>query len=133
MTEEVGKRPVSLPSLVKAREEFNTLFEQSLRAKLSDILSDISERYGISQSELSALYLVKETRNGLKQIADLCQAKVANGKQCSRRHLPDKQYCGSHINAQPFGTITTPTTPITTEPVTPQVKQRITLKKKVPD
>jgi len=34
-----------------------------------------------------------------------CQARIANGRQCSRKKQKDSDFCGSHLHNQPFGRI----------------------------
>jgi hypothetical protein len=117
MDSDVGEKPVSLPSLVKIREELMKLIEDNTRAQLLEVLSDISENYGIARNELVQKYLTVQTKSGIKSISDLCIAKVASGKQCSRRHREDSVFCGSHVDTQPFGVVSTDSTPATTRVV----------------
>ena len=105
MSSEIGEKPVSLPSIVKIRQELDQLVEDNTKAKLLTILSDIAEKYNLSHNELVNRYMTVETSTGHKPVSELCMAKVANGRQCSRRHRKGEDFCGSHLASQPFGTI----------------------------
>ena len=41
------------------------------------------------------------------ELKNRCVAKLSNGGQCSRQSLKDGTLCGSHLNVQPYGMIST--------------------------
>lgn len=111
---DIGETPVSLPSLIEINNELQNLTNDAIKTKLTQILADISDHYGIARNELMTRYMsesfsstetpVKKQRKALPT-SDRCIAKIASGEQCSRRHKPDSQYCGSHVASRPFGEI----------------------------
>lgn len=121
---EIGKIPVALPALTKINDELNKMVKTLATNQIRNVLSDISDKYGIAKNELFARYLsadlsielAKDTNTDgsteqqkgkrvRKAIADedRCLAKISNGTRCSRRRKDENLYCGSHMTARPFG------------------------------
>lgn len=48
----------------------------------------------------------RERNRNVVDAVDKCCAKRATGVQCSRKHLPDDMYCGTHKKNRPYGEIT---------------------------
>lgn len=121
---EIGKIPVALPALTKINDELNKMVKTLATSQLRNVLSDISDKYGIAKNELFARYLstelsldlakengengsveITKSRRTRKAIAseDRCLAKISNGTRCSRRKKDGNVYCGSHLTSRPFG------------------------------
>lgn len=115
----IGKTPMALPSLTKITREFEKRVKEETTKTLRNVLSDISEKYGIAQNELFSNYLSdeividsivtdskpKRTKKSVPD-TDQCTALVSNGLRCSRRRKEGALYCGSHIVSRSFGEIT---------------------------
>jgi len=125
---DVGKLPVTLPSISKINEDLNNIIKTVTTSKLRNILSDISEKYGIAKNELYTQYLnqdfdfddiekdstyththththkIRKTRKEIPS-DQRCLAKISSNTRCSRRKKPDSNYCGSHVSSRPNGEI----------------------------
>lgn len=115
---EIGKLPVSLPSIVKINNELAEVIVNSIKDDRRVILNDIAERYQIKRNELFELYAkidinvanitkqIKPKRNRKEvPIKERCYAKTSNGKQCSRRKNKEN-FCGGHYGSRPYGEFT---------------------------
>lgn len=76
------------------------------------ILEDISTKYNLNKEELIENYLsvnINSNSNILSKKkkpldeCELCYAKKQDGERCTRRHKPNSDFCGKHINNQKFG------------------------------
>jgi len=60
--------------------------------------------YDYSKMSINKEDLQKRTRvKNVVPHCDLCIAKIADGKQCTRRKGEDSTFCGTHIKGQPYG------------------------------
>lgn len=90
----------------------NTMFNK----KLKEILLNISEKYSIDEGQLLDSYLDNNISNNetssvaskKKKIKktntiDLCVARKADGRQCSRKKKNTNEYCGKHSSNLKYG------------------------------
>jgi len=71
--------------------------------KLSEFLQFIYdyETINISKDDFQKRKRIKNT----VPLYDRCNARRANGEQCSRRKKVNEDYCGTHLKGQPHGVI----------------------------
>ena len=75
----------------------------SEKEKMSDLLRHIYdyERLQFDKEDLNKRKRVKNT----VPVTNRCNAKRANGEQCTRRRKNDSEYCGTHCKGTPHGLI----------------------------
>ena len=98
----------------KKLELYITSFKDSLRNKISELelndktkVNDLLEHiYDYQRLTLSKDDLIKRKRikNSIP-INNRCNAKRANGEQCTRRRKEDCEFCGTHVKGTPHGFI----------------------------
>ena len=102
--------------LNKKVEVYVTKFKDDLRDKIASMeLADKSvavelvdyvynyERLLLAKDDFSKRRRVKNSIPG----ANRCNAKRANGEQCTRRRKEECEFCGTHFKGAPHGLITT--------------------------
>ena len=109
--------------LNKKIELYVTQFKDDLRTKITELCFD--EKSKVNELieyvyEYERLNFVKDDfvkRKRVKNsIPDLnrCNAKRANGEQCTRRRKEQCEFCGTHFKGAPHGLITSGTNPTDT-------------------
>ena len=109
--------------LNKKSELYVTQFKDDLRTKITGLCFD--EKSKVNELieyvyEYERLNFVKDDfvkRKRVKNsIPDLnrCNAKRANGEQCTRRRKEQCEFCGTHFKGAPHGLITSGANPIDT-------------------
>jgi hypothetical protein len=98
----------------KKLEVYVTSFKDSLRNKISELdlndktkVNDLLEHiYDYERLTLSKDDLIKRKRikNSIP-INNRCNAKRANGEQCTRRRKDECEFCGTHVKGTPHGFI----------------------------
>jgi len=96
----------------KKVEVYVTSFKDSVRNKISELelddkskVNDLLEHiYDYERLVLSKDDLVKRKRikNSIP-INNRCNAKRANGEQCTRRRKDNCEFCGTHVKGTPHG------------------------------
>ena len=93
------------------------VLENGINYHIKEILTAISEEYGIPYEELENKYIKtidnidnlmdKKKRKKNKQLekCELCMAKKADRQQCTRRRKGNSEYCGKHQNNLKFGRV----------------------------
>ena len=98
----------------KKLEGYVTSFKDSIRNKISELdlddkikINDLLEHvYDYERLVLSKDDLIKRKRikNSIP-INNRCNAKRANGEQCTRRRKDECEFCGTHVKGTPHGFI----------------------------
>jgi hypothetical protein len=100
--------------LNKVIEKYITTFKDEIKAKTIDI--DFENKQKVNELlefvyDYDRLTLTKEDFVKRKRIKNAipslnrCNAKRANGEQCTRRRKDDCEYCGTHSKGTPHGLI----------------------------
>jgi hypothetical protein len=100
--------------LNKLIEKYVTTFKDEIKAKTIDI--DFENKQKVNELlefvyDYDRLTLTKEDFVKRKRIKNAipslnrCNAKRANGEQCTRRRKDDCEYCGTHSKGTPHGLI----------------------------
>jgi len=98
--------------LNKKIETYVTSFKDSIRNKVSEI--DFQEKNKVNEMlefiyDYERLSLIKDDLIKRKRIKNSipvnnrCNAKRANGEQCTRRRKSKCDYCGTHVKGTPHG------------------------------
>jgi hypothetical protein len=98
--------------LNKKIETYITSFKDSIRNKVNDL--DFQEKNKVNEVlefiyDYERLSLIKDDlvkRKRIKNsipINNRCNAKRANGEQCTRRRKSKCEYCGTHVKGTPHG------------------------------
>jgi|UniRef100_A0A6C0IK51 hypothetical protein len=77
--------------------------EFSDKDKVSDLLRHIYD-YDRLQFDKEDLNKRKRVKNTVP-VTNRCNAKRANGEQCTRRRKNESEYCGTHVKGTPHGLI----------------------------
>jgi|UniRef100_A0A6C0ISR2 hypothetical protein len=77
--------------------------EFSDKEKVSDLLRHIYD-YDRLQFDKEDLNKRKRVKNTVP-VTNRCNAKRANGEQCTRRRKNESEYCGTHVKGTPHGLI----------------------------
>lgn len=89
----------------ESRGETNNAYPSDLedKTKINDLLEHV---YDYERLVLSKDDLIKRKRikNSIP-INNRCNAKRANGEQCTRRRKDDCEFCGTHVKGTPHGFI----------------------------
>ena len=102
-------------------KRLNTKIEQYITSFKSEICDKINELSFSEQHKVGALLgyiydynrftvmkedLVKRKRvKNAIPVSNRCNAKRANGEQCTRRRKDDEEYCGTHTKGTPHGLV----------------------------
>ena len=98
----------------KKIELYVTTFKDQIRNKVTEL--DFSEKVKINELleyvyEYNRFVLLKDDLSKRKRIKNSipslnrCNAKRANGEQCTRRRKEDSEFCGTHYKGTPNGLI----------------------------
>ena len=98
----------------KKIETYVTTFKDNIRNKITEL--DFNEKIKINELiefvyEYNRFSLAKEDLSKRKRIKNSipsnnrCNAKRANGEQCTRRRKDDCEFCGTHSKGTPNGLI----------------------------
>lgn len=98
----------------KKLETYVTTFKDSIRNKINELniddkskMSELMEyvyeyeRFALSKDDLSKRKRIKNAIPSLNR----CNAKRANGEQCTRRRKENFEFCGTHSKGTPNGLI----------------------------
>jgi hypothetical protein len=100
--------------LNKKIEVYITSFKDDIRNKINELKFDEKSKinelleyvYDYERLSLAKVDLVKRKRikNSIP-VMNRCNAKRANGEQCTRRRKENCEYCGTHVKGTPHGLI----------------------------
>ena len=84
--------------------KFSTKINTYLSHYIDDILTNISNDYGIPLNDL-AKYVDKETIHNKSPSTSCCRARKQDGNRCTRKSKPNSIFCGKHITNRKYGCI----------------------------
>lgn len=88
------------------RKKINTLtFDEEVKPKINELLEFVYdyERLVLVKDDLAKRKRIKNTIPALNR----CNAKRANGEQCTRRRKDKCEFCGTHVKGTPHGLVQT--------------------------
>ena len=76
--------------------------------KVRNVLEGVSLKFGISEGELEEFMVCeneKQTKKFSGKQCEQCMGRKQDGKQCTRKRKPGKEFCGKHENNRRYGRI----------------------------
>jgi len=123
---ETNTLKISLPSLGNIQKEIYQQIHSNVINIVEEVLENISSDKKLDLAELKSEYLapliklmetnqehLEQNINARKPRKKLdpsiqCMARIASKMQCSRKRQSNVEFCGSHLNTQPYGRIDEP-------------------------
>lgn len=89
-------------------ENTTAALNKIISERINTVLTNVAKDFGISESDI-APYLQDNSSKTQKKFSgkecEQCMGRKQDGKQCTRKRRPGKEFCGKHENNRRYGRI----------------------------